>query len=247
MIEATTKPYSSINCCSQGPSISQALAIGFLVGIEILGFNLIPSMLDQHSAGMHFLMAAAYLSLLIMVGVYIHLLVVDPSDPRLLDKGYHVSGVDEKECELCQCKVAVSSYHCHSCGRCVEEFDHHCTFANNCIGKKNYSIFIRLVLAIIMHTSFNMGISTWLGLTLDGSYRWLAVAFGGLNFIVFIEMTVLGIFHCYISFCLFKTTLQVLKGEETKSVSIKIIKEKASNGEQSNLDLVKVNNDFGNP
>lgn len=90
-----------------------------------------------------------------------------------------------------------------------------------------------------------MGISVWLGLTLEGSYRWLAVAFGGFSFIVFAEITVLGLFHCYISFCLFKTTLQVLKGEEAKSISIKINKENGSNGEQTNLDLVKVNNDFG--
>jgi hypothetical protein len=96
-----------------------------------------------------------------------------------------------------------------------------------------------------MHTSVNMGISVWLALTLEGSYRWLSVAFGGLNLIVFAEIAVLGIFHCYISFCLFKTTLQVLRGEETKSVSIKIIKDNATNGEQTNLDLVKVNNDFG--
>lgn len=96
-----------------------------------------------------------------------------------------------------------------------------------------------------MHTSVNMGVSVWLGLTLEGSYRWLAVAFGGLNFIVFAEIAVLGMFHCYISFCLFKTTLQVLRGEQAKGVSIKMIKENGSNGEQTNLDLVKVNNDFG--
>jgi hypothetical protein len=59
------------------------------VGIEMLGFNLIPSMLDQRSSGMYFLMAVGYLSLVIMVGVYIHLLIVDPSDSRLLDKNYH--------------------------------------------------------------------------------------------------------------------------------------------------------------
>lgn len=85
----------------------------------MLGFNLIPSMLDQHSSGMYFLMAVGYLSLVIMVGMYIHLLIVDPSDRRLLDKNYHPSGVEEKDCELCQSKVAASSYHCHSCKRCV--------------------------------------------------------------------------------------------------------------------------------
>jgi hypothetical protein len=86
-----------------------------------------------------------------------------------------------------------------------------------------------------------MGISVWLSLTLSGSYRWLAVSFGALSFIVFAEITVLAIFHCYISFYLYKTTLQVLKGDEPKPVSIKIIKG-VEIGEQSNLDLVKVSN-----
>ena len=113
------------------------------------------------------------------------------------------------------------------------------------MGKQNYSIFIRLLITIIIHTSTNIGISVWLGLTLNGSYKWLAVVFGGLNFLVFAEITVLAVFHCYISFCLFKTTLQVLKGDQQKPVSIKIIKESPANGESSNMDLVKVNNDFG--
>lgn len=74
------------------------------------------------------------------------------------------------------------------------------------------------------------------------------MVFGGLNFLIFAEITVLAVFHCYISFCLFKTTLQVLKGDrenEQKPVLIKIIKEIPANGESSNIDLVKVNNDFG--
>jgi hypothetical protein len=40
-------------------------------------------MLDQRSAGMHFLMALAYLSLLVQIIEYVRLLVADPSDPRL--------------------------------------------------------------------------------------------------------------------------------------------------------------------
>lgn len=61
------KPYLPINCCSQGPSISQVLAIGLFVGIEILSFNLIPNMLAEKSPAMHFLMALSYLALLFLI------------------------------------------------------------------------------------------------------------------------------------------------------------------------------------
>ncbi|MCB0370870.1 MAG: hypothetical protein KDD45_15965 [Bdellovibrionales bacterium] len=29
-------------------------------------------------------------------------------------------------------------FHCKRCRRCVEFFDHHCKWLNNCIGAKNY-------------------------------------------------------------------------------------------------------------
>ena len=37
------------------------------------------------------------------------------------------------------------SKHCRSCDRCVDGFDHHCKWLNNCVGKKNYWSFFSLV------------------------------------------------------------------------------------------------------
>lgn len=199
-------------------------------------------MLNQSSGVMYAIMGLCYCSLLFLLIEYVRLLVIDPSDERLRDRQYHPEGIEEKDCELCQCKVAKSSYHCHNCKRCVEEFDHHCTFVNNCIGKENYSIFIRLLIGIIIHTSSGIGIAIWLMLTLTGSYKWIAVVFGALNAVIFLEVTVLAIFHCYISFCLYKTTLQVLRGDEASTGTRKIYKASAETGEQSDLNLVKVNN-----
>ena len=38
-----------------------------------------------------------------------------------------------------------SSKHCGSCDRCVNGFDHHCKWLNNCIGEENYKCFIFLI------------------------------------------------------------------------------------------------------
>ena len=40
------------------------------------------------------------------------------------------------------------SKHCSQCDRCVYYFDHHCLWINNCVGKKNYKLFMLLVFSI---------------------------------------------------------------------------------------------------
>ena len=45
-------------------------------------------------------------------------------------------------CFFCKTLWSSSSLHCMTCKRCVEGFDHHCIFMNNCIGYRNYTSFI---------------------------------------------------------------------------------------------------------
>ena len=35
-----------------------------------------------------------------------------------------------------------TSFHCFTCNRCVELFDHHCPFINNCLGYRNHKYFL---------------------------------------------------------------------------------------------------------
>lgn len=44
-------------------------------------------------------------------------------------------------CPECVTRRPPRSRHCQCCNKCVEKFDHHCPWINNCIGAKNLGIF----------------------------------------------------------------------------------------------------------
>jgi hypothetical protein len=196
----------------------QAIALAVLVAIEILNFDLIRSMITLNSVLLYVLFALNFLFALLAAVDYVRLMLGDPSDPRLYDSGYREPNEVLVDCVRCEVKVSEKSYHCKTCDRCVEEFDHHCVFLNNCIGKQNYSAFFRLLLMTICHMSLNMGIglSMFVQLEQGDSFKWIALAYTILSFLVFAEITVLAVFHCYISFCLYKTTIEVLRGEKVR-------------------------------
>ena len=53
-------------------------------------------------------------------------------------------------CDHCFSFVLEGTKHCRRCNMCVDKFDHHCVWINNCIGAKNYKKFIWMItLALI--------------------------------------------------------------------------------------------------
>lgn len=63
----------------------------------------------------------------------------------------------QRHCHVCGIKRPHKCLHCSMCDNCVEEFDHHCIYVSNCIGKRNRKFYFSF---LIMDFLFLLKIST---------------------------------------------------------------------------------------
>ena len=98
--------------------------------------------------------------------LYISLSFSNPG--RMVNKEYKdildivESGQEAEEfCPQCLVKNKFRSKHCLICQICIDEFDHHCFWVGNCIGKDNYTLFFIFLIYILINTLFNIGVNIY--------------------------------------------------------------------------------------
>ena len=115
------------------------------------------------------IMTIYIISLLLLILMGILITGIDPSDPSLKQERkkrekcerdniqYVLEISDSKDfCLICCCNIDPNSKHCKECDRCVRNFDHHCSWLNNCIGDDNYKIFFFFLLIVFYKLALNI-------------------------------------------------------------------------------------------
>jgi len=67
----------------------------------------------------------------------------------------------QQVCVICGVYRDKRTKHCKDCGRCVVNFDHHCPWVHNCVGRDNVGHFFRFVFSLFFALLFVEGMSVW--------------------------------------------------------------------------------------
>jgi palmitoyltransferase ZDHHC1/11 len=103
------------------------------------------------------------LTILVIIHIVSHIaaLVIDPADIELrkistskvvpeFDRTKHLHVIENGRCHLCNIKTSSQrTKHCAVCNKCIEKFDHHCKYLNQCVGKRNYIPFLMCVVSAV--------------------------------------------------------------------------------------------------
>ncbi len=91
-------------------------------------------------------------------------LTIDPADYELrlrekagikvkpdFDRARHLHVIENGLCHLCNIWASgPQTKHCRLCNKCVERFDHHCKWLNQCVGARNYVAFLVCVVSAVL-------------------------------------------------------------------------------------------------
>ena len=99
----------------------------------------------------------------ILILLTISFILIHLSDPGIVNSNIFLSWLEMVEnkfyinnyCPYCKCQKTIKVKHCHISKKCINGFDHHCNWIDNCIGEQNIGRFIFFILMIISNLIFS--------------------------------------------------------------------------------------------
>eukprot|EP00118_Oscarella_pearsei_P005644 m.25980 g.25980 ORF g.25980 m.25980 type:complete len:386 (+) comp29040_c0_seq4:44-1201(+) len=142
-----------------------------------------------------------------------------PDDFRMpLFRPIDINGISVKMkwCSTCNFYRPPRCSHCSVCDRCVEDFDHHCPWVNNCIGKRNYRHFFYFALALTIYIISTLSFSLYHVVVERDEYgdkfTIAATVVSAIAFLVLFPVGGLTMFHVFLV-CSGRTTNEQVTGK----------------------------------
>ncbi|XP_059373337.1 uncharacterized protein LOC132110615 [Carassius carassius] len=95
----------------------------------------------------------------VLVGLFWKVLNQNPGQLKEADTDSQFSSIrdlieagksPDRFCIHCELIQVDNCKHCRLCDMCIQEYDHHCLFLNQCVGRDNHRIFILFVMSMVM-------------------------------------------------------------------------------------------------
>ena len=195
--------------CSVPPHPFQLIACtGGVLFVAAYSFLVLPLYSTQLSIALG---VAYFLNCLLTVFFWLLATLTDPTDSVVLAERKAMalrqpfdSRPYKEICTLCKAHVNEESKHCGQCDRCVEGFDHHCKWLNNCIGLRNYRFFA-LLISFFAFQLLQQAVSSVIllhGLITDSTSSFLSHLYSLKGSQAVIYKVVLAIYICLTLICL---------------------------------------------
>ena len=98
--------------------------------------------------------------------IMLSFILIKKSDPGFIESdnrnwieyvelGYYINDY----CPYCKIKKTIRVNHCFICNKCIEGFEHHCIWIDNCIGDHNWKLFSFFLFVILVNLIFSFYVS----------------------------------------------------------------------------------------
>jgi len=101
---------------------------------------------------------------LLIIALFASFYIANKSDPGFIKPKNNLTWLEMVEnkmnindfCPYCRIKKTNKIKHCHVCKKCIQGFDHHCNWIDNCVGDNNKTKFLFFVSITMTNLLFNL-------------------------------------------------------------------------------------------